>query len=209
MFTTEQLSLLCVAKWMNNSHNLYFQWKFGAKMMDGNNVIMSFPGSVWKSYLRLFLKICAVVFLPEWRASGVSCAFLQHSCTQWGGVCYSHPPGTCCHRHQWWDWGARCGAAEYWCSKHSEINTKPSYKQTACCFTVHVQTGVVGPSPAVYAIQVLNYAANEACSWVFFQYEREICEADLHALKMHIYTAFLTEHRLKDRPGEATKEAHC
>lgn len=44
---------------------------------------------------------------------------------------------------------------------------------------------------------------------VFFQYEREICEADLHALKMHIYTAFLTEHRLKDRPGEATKEAHC
>lgn len=31
-------------------------------MMDGNNVIMSFPGSVWKSYLRLFLKICAVGF---------------------------------------------------------------------------------------------------------------------------------------------------
>lgn len=38
---------------------------------------------------------------------------------------------------------------------------------------------------------------------------KEICEADLHALKMHIYTAFLTEHRLKDRRGEATKEAHC
>lgn len=41
----------------------------------------------------------------------------------------------------------------------------------------------------------------------FFQYEREICEVDLHALNMHIYTAFLTEHRPKRETRRGNKRS--
>lgn len=60
--------------------------------------------------------------------------------------------------------------------------------------------------PELYVnIQVINYAANEASSWVVFGFERDFYEVDLHTLNMRIYAAILTELRTSKDKARQTK----
>lgn len=105
-----------------------------------------------------------MVSSPEWKASGVSCAWLRRSCTRWDAVGRWYPPGTCCRRRPPWDWGGRRGAADYWCSTHSATKARAPVKRVWLNDTVLRHSASPAPIASSHEVSLCRVHLNVFCS---------------------------------------------